>query len=134
MQCPGVKLHADVPDVRPFLHGAGVLAVPLRIGGGSRLKILEALAAGLPVVTTTVGVEGLALTPGEHCSVADGTDAFAAALLAALREQETAREQATRGRERVLARYDWGRLAAQLDRVWRDAAAEPVTASSRAAA
>ncbi len=63
---PGVALFPDVPDVRPFLHQAGMLVVPLRIGGGSRLKILEALATATPVVTTTIGVEGLRLTPGEH--------------------------------------------------------------------
>src|SRR5207249_635789 len=71
---PGVELHADVADVRPFLYRAGMLAVPLRIGGGSRLKILEALATRLPVVTTRVGVEGLRLTHGKHCTVADGTE------------------------------------------------------------
>ncbi len=59
--CPGAELHADVPDVRPYLAASGVLAVPLRVGGGSRLKILEALAAGLPVVSTAVGAEGLEL-------------------------------------------------------------------------
>jgi polysaccharide biosynthesis protein PslH len=129
----GAELHADVPDVRPFLHTAGVLAVPLRIGGGSRLKILEALAAGLPVVTTTVGVEGLRLTPGAHCTVADGTDPFAAALVDTLRRPEAARQQAMCGRERVLAEYDWDRLAVQLDRVWRGIA-EPSAAPERAAA
>ena len=61
---PGVTLHPDVPDVRPFLARSGVMAVPLRIGGGSRLKILEALATGLPVVSTRVGAEGLRLTAG----------------------------------------------------------------------
>jgi polysaccharide biosynthesis protein PslH len=131
---PGVELHADVPDVRPFLHGAGLLAVPLRIGGGSRLKILEALAAGLPVVTTTVGVEGLRLMPNEHCTAADGPEAFVAALVATLREPSRALEQAARGRERVLAEYDWDRLAQQLDRVWRAAGGVPATQTEAAAA
>jgi glycosyltransferase involved in cell wall biosynthesis len=131
---PGVELQADVPDVRPFLHGSGVLAVPLRIGGGSRLKILEALAAGLPVVTTTVGVEGLRLAPGEHCTVADGTDSFAAALLDAMRRPEAARDRTARGRERVLAEYDWDRLATQLNGVWQSVAAQPAATAGRVAA
>ena len=56
---PGVELHANVPDVRPFLARSALMVVPLRIGGGSRLKILEAFAAGLPVVSTRIGAEGL---------------------------------------------------------------------------
>src|SRR5262249_48538103 len=111
---PGVELYADVADVRPFLHGAGVLAGPLRVGGGSRLKILEALATGLPVVTTRVGVEGLRLTSGEHCSEADGAEAFSAALVAAMRKPHEVREQAAAGRVRVLAEYDWSGLADRL--------------------
>ena len=63
-EIPGVALHANVPDVRPFLAGSGVMAVPLRVGGGSRLKILEALATALPVVSTRVGAEGLELKAG----------------------------------------------------------------------
>ena len=119
----GVELHANVPDVRPFLLEAGVLAVPLRVGGGSRLKILEALATGLPVVTTTVGVEGLRLTAGEHCDVADTAEAFAAGLVDAIRHPETANLTAVRGRQRVLAEYDWAGLAVKLGNVWEAAAA-----------
>jgi polysaccharide biosynthesis protein PslH len=119
---PGIELHPDVPDVRPFLHTSGMLAVSLRVGGGSRLKILEALATGLPVVTTTVGVEGLRLIDGEHCEVADTAEAFAAALVETIRHPETAHLVAERGRQRVVAEYDWGGLAAKLGKVWRDAA------------
>ena len=121
----GIKVYGDVPDVRPYLHGAGMLVVPLRIGGGSRLKILEALATGLPVVTTTVGVEGLRLNAGEHVTVADSAEAFAAAAVEAVRRPDAARAQAARGRARVLAEYDWGGLADRLGAVWAGAAATP---------
>jgi|SRR5579884_2077901 len=113
----GVELHADVPDVRPFLGGAGVLAVPLRVGGGSRLKILEALATGLPVVSTRVGAEGLLLRPGEHYTAAEPND-MAAALADAVRHPERPREQAEAGRRLVLERYDWEGLAERLEGVW----------------
>jgi glycosyltransferase involved in cell wall biosynthesis len=120
---PGVELHADVPDVRPFLHGAGMLVVPLRIGGGSRLKILESLATGTPVVTTTIGVEGLRLVAGEHCTVADGEEVFAAAVIETMRHPQQARMQASQGRGRVLAEYDWDGLARKLESVWRGSVA-----------
>ena len=114
----GVELHADVADVRPFLNQSGMLAVPLRIGGGSRLKILEALAAGLPVVTTRVGVEGLHLEPATHVTLADRVDDFARALLDFMHHPDTAQLQAERGREKVLFRYDWSGLADQLEEIW----------------
>ena len=115
---PGVELHADVVDVRPYLSKAGMLAVPLRIGGGSRLKILEALATGLPVVTTRVGVEGLQLDPGQHVTQADSSDDFARALLETMRHPREALDQAERGRQRVLERYDWSGLAERLEAIW----------------
>jgi glycosyltransferase involved in cell wall biosynthesis len=118
----GIKVYGDVPDVRPYLRGTGMLVVPLRIGGGSRLKILEALATGLPVITTTVGVEGLRLKPGEHVTVADTAEGFAAAATEAIRRPEAARAQAARGRARVLAEYDWGGLAERLGAVWESVA------------
>jgi glycosyltransferase involved in cell wall biosynthesis len=114
----GVELHADVADVRPYLAAASVLAVPLRVGGGSRLKILEALASGVPVVSTRVGAEGLCLEPGRHLTVADGIEDLAGALLRCLREPAAAREQAACGRRVVLERYDWDVLADRLEQVW----------------
>jgi glycosyltransferase involved in cell wall biosynthesis len=116
----GVELHANVADVRPYLAACTVMAVPLRIGGGSRLKILEALAAGVPVVSTRVGAEGLCLEPGRHLTVVDGVADLAAALVQGLREPEAARAQAESGRRVVVERYDWGVLADRLEQVWLD--------------
>jgi glycosyltransferase involved in cell wall biosynthesis len=113
----GVELHADVPDVRPFLGACGVLAVPLRIGGGSRLKILEALATGLPVVSTKIGAEGLCLRPGEEFVQAEPAE-MAAALVEAIRFPGRIRALAERGRRLVLEHYDWEGLADRLERVW----------------
>lgn len=119
VKCVGVELHADVPDVRPFLHSAGMLVVPLRIGGGSRLKILEALAAGVPVVTTSVGVEGLRLHANEHVTVADASEPFANAVIDAMNRPQAMQMQANLGRERVLADYNWDGLAEKLEHVWK---------------
>jgi glycosyltransferase involved in cell wall biosynthesis len=117
-EVPGVELHATVPDVRPYLARSSVLAVPLRIGGGSRLKILEALASGVPVVSTRVGAEGLNLAAGGHLTVVDDVDGLADGLLHCLQAPATAAAMAERGRRVVLEHYDWGALADKLERVW----------------
>jgi polysaccharide biosynthesis protein PslH len=114
----GVELHADVPDVRPYLAASAVMAVPLRIGGGSRLKILEALACGLPVVSSRVGAEGLALRPGQDYTLADTPEEMIEALANCLRQPERARAQASQGKQTVCRRYDWPMLADRLERVW----------------
>jgi glycosyltransferase involved in cell wall biosynthesis len=116
--CPGVELHANPEDVRPYLQSCGALAVPLRIGGGSRLKILEALACGLPVVSTRVGAEGLRLEPGRHLTVVEGIADLAPALVDIIREPARAGAQAACGRRRVLDEYDWDTLADRLEQVW----------------
>jgi glycosyltransferase involved in cell wall biosynthesis len=120
----GVELFADVPDVRPFLARCGMLAVPLRIGGGSRLKILEALATGTPVISTKVGAEGLRLTPGRDLIVTDGPGAMAGAIVEGIRRPEELQDTGEDGRRRVAVRYDWGPLADRLDAVWQAAARE----------
>ena len=84
-EVPGVELH----DVRPFLAKSGVMVVPLRIGGGSRLKILEATASGLPVISTRVGAEGLELVPGEHYLAADEPELMSDALVSWIRRPST---------------------------------------------
>jgi glycosyltransferase involved in cell wall biosynthesis len=117
-QSEGVELVANPPDVRPFLAQAAVMAVPLRIGGGSRLKILEALATELPVVSTTVGAEGLTLEGGRHLVTVDQVDDMAAALVNALRDPDRAEAMAREGRRAVLERYGWDALADKLEQVW----------------
>jgi glycosyltransferase involved in cell wall biosynthesis len=121
---PGVELYADAPDVRPHLARCGLMVVPLRIGGGSRLKILEALASGTPVVSTRVGAEGLNLEPGRRLTVVEEIDDLAAALLADIRDPESARRRAALGRERVLEQYDWDALAQKLERIWIECVSE----------
>ncbi|MBS0244295.1 MAG: glycosyltransferase [Proteobacteria bacterium] len=118
---PGASLHGDVPDVRAYMREAAVMAVPLRVGGGSRLKILESLAASLPVVSTTVGAEGLELEAGHDLTIADEPEAMAAALAEALVAPAGLSAQAASGRARVAARYDWPMLAQRLEQVWETA-------------
>jgi glycosyltransferase involved in cell wall biosynthesis len=119
---PGVELHGNVPDVRPFLARAGMLVVPLRIGGGSRLKILEALASGTPVVSTRIGAEGLHLRADEHLTITESLDEMARAIVATIRDPEHALLRTEAGRATVLQRYDWSSLSARLEQLWLRAA------------
>jgi glycosyltransferase involved in cell wall biosynthesis len=94
------------------------MVVPLRIGGGSRLKILEALACGLPVVSTRVGAEGLCLEPGRHLDVVEGVDTLAGAIVQCLRDPSATQARAEEGRQVVCQRYDWQVLADKLEQAW----------------
>jgi glycosyltransferase involved in cell wall biosynthesis len=127
---PNVELHANVADVRPYLSQSGVMAVPLRIGGGSRLKILEALANGLPVVSTRTGAEGLRLEPDRHLTVVEGVESMAAALVRCMRRPASALAMAERGRQLVLQTYDWNALAEKLERIWMDCVTTAVSEPS----
>ncbi len=108
---------ASVPDVRPYLNRAAVAVVPLRVGGGTRLKVLEALGCGRAVVSTTLGAEGLGLQTGVHLELADSPDAFAAACVRLLRDPELRRRLGRVGRERVLRDYRWDAIAERADAV-----------------
>jgi glycosyltransferase involved in cell wall biosynthesis len=103
----GVELTGYVPDVRPYLRDAACVVVPLRVGGGTRLKILDAWAMGKAVVSTSVGCEGLEVRPGENILVADTPEAFADAVLSLLRDRELRRRLGRGGRATVEARYAW---------------------------
>lgn len=102
---PDVILHGSVPALSPYYAQADVVVVPLRAGAGTRIKILEALAQRRPVVTTTLGAEGLDLTPGEHALYADDAPAFAAAVLRLRDDPALARRLADAGGRRVEDAY-----------------------------
>jgi glycosyltransferase involved in cell wall biosynthesis len=120
---PGVELCANVADVRPFLARATVMAVPLRIGGGSRLKILEAAAAGVPVVTTRVGSEGLAFADRRDMLIVEHVSEMAAALIDCLQRPAMAAAMASGALRVVRGRYDWQGLADRLEAIWTSVAA-----------
>ncbi len=106
----GVVFTGYVEDVREYLARAQAVVVPLRTGGGTRLKILEAMAMGRPVVSTTLGAEGLILNEGREIRIADEPAAFADAVVDVLRDPARAAHMAAAGRERVLTTYAWHRI------------------------
>lgn len=110
---PGVSVHPDVADVAPFLEAARVAVVPLRIGSGSRLKALEAMAAGRAVVGTSIGLEGLDLRPDQDVLLADDTASFAIATIRVLADDTLAGALADAGRATVQARFDWSPIASR---------------------
>jgi glycosyltransferase involved in cell wall biosynthesis len=116
-----VTLHGDVPRVQPFLDRARLLVVPMRIGGGSRLKMLEAASNGLPVISTAVGAEGLAMVPGRHYIQANSADEFKVAILKYRNDDEYLERLAISSRRLVEDQYDWSILSHKLDLVWRSA-------------
>lgn len=115
---PSVELVGYVEDVRQELARAMVSVVPLRVGGGTRLKILESMAAGTPVVTTSIGCEGLEIEPGRHLLVGDTPEAFARCVTELLGDDDLRRRMASDARSLVESRYDWSRSADQLEAVY----------------
>lgn len=103
---PDVRVHGYVDDLEPLYRSAGIFVVPLRAGSGVRVKILEALARGIPVVSTSIGIEGLDLRPGEHLMVADDAATFAQAIRWLLEAPERRADMAAAARTQVNA-YDW---------------------------
>ena len=118
---PNITLHANVPDVIPHLSAAGIMVVPLRVGGGSRLKIIEAAANGLPVVSTRIGAEGLGLSHRDHYLATEHVDEMHGTILGAIRDYEACQAMALRGREFVEAQHDWDVLAKKQAAVWQNA-------------
>jgi glycosyltransferase involved in cell wall biosynthesis len=114
---PGVLVTGTVKDVRPYMWGASVSVVPLRIGGGTRLKIYEAMAAGLPVVSTVIGAEGLEVHPPDDIRMADDPKGFAAHCLELLEDERRSRQLAARAQDMVEANYSWDRVAELFARV-----------------
>ncbi|HEY7054875.1 MAG TPA: glycosyltransferase [Vicinamibacterales bacterium] len=115
-QDPAITVTGRVDDVRPHLANGTVYIVPLRIGGGTRLKIFEAMAMGKAVVSTAIGAEGLPVRDGEHLVLADDPDVFASAVLRLFRNHDRRRAIETAARSLVVTQYDWAAVATDLDR------------------
>jgi glycosyltransferase involved in cell wall biosynthesis len=114
----GLNVTGYVKDVTPYLQKAGLMICPLRAGGGMRVKILEALAQGLPVVSTTIGCEGIAVTPGQDVLIADTPQDFAGAVLRILEERSLADELAKNGRKLIEDKYDYRKACIPLDQMY----------------
>jgi polysaccharide biosynthesis protein PslH len=119
---PGVEVTGRVDDVRGYIGRAAVYVVPIRIGGGTRLKIFEAMGMGRAVVSTTVGAEGLPVTHGKDVWLADTPDAFAFAVVSLLRDPARRVQLERAARELVVTRYDWSAVACQLEEALETAA------------
>lgn len=118
----GIHVTGRVDDVVPYYRRTAVSIVPLRAGSGTRLKILEAMALGRPVVSTTVGQEGLDLVDGQHILIADDPEAFARQTARLLADQDLYRHIASQARRLVEERYDWDAIAQELLRLYEQVA------------
>jgi len=131
----GVHVTGRVDDVRPYMRDAAVYVVPLRIGGGTRLKIFEAMAMRKAVVSTTVGAEGLPVSGGEHLLLADEPRGFARGVVRLLRDLDKRRSVEQAARHLVVSKYDWSVVAADLEEaLMRFAATGPAPAMAPARA
>jgi glycosyltransferase involved in cell wall biosynthesis len=113
-----VQITGWVPDVNPFLHAASVYVVPMRMGSGTRLKLLQAMAAGRAVVSTTTGAQGLTVQDGAELRLADSPDDFAQAVTSLLKDAGQRRKLGAAGMRYVQENYDWSVIAPRLLRVY----------------
>jgi glycosyltransferase involved in cell wall biosynthesis len=116
-----IRITGTVDDVRPFIDEGTVYVVPLLTGGGTRLKIFEALSMGKAVISTTVGAEGLPLVDGQHYVCADGAEDFARAVVSLLRDPRRRKALGGSGRELVQTHYSWGNVARTFESHCQDA-------------
>lgn len=108
---PAIEVTGTVPEVQPHVHQCSVIAVPLLAGGGTRIKIYEAMAMGVPVVSTTIGAEGLPLVDGRDILIADTPETFTISILKLLTQPATAAAQAAHARRRMETEFSWAAAA-----------------------
>lgn len=113
-----VQITGYVPDLEPYLRQAAALVVPVRAGGGMRVRILEGFARAMPMVTTTVGLEGIDAHPDRDILVADREAEFAGAVVRLLQDQKICQRLALNGRELAVSRYDWRVVLQELDKAY----------------
>ncbi|PZS04726.1 MAG: glycosyl transferase family 1, partial [Candidatus Chloroheliales bacterium] len=115
----GVVVTGEVEDVKPYISAATVYLVPLRVGGGVRLKLLQAMAMAKPIVTTSLGAEGVDLVAGRDVVMADDAASFAAAAVRLLEDEQERARLADAARQLAL-HYDWRNLLPLLTRLYEE--------------
>ena len=115
-----VAVTGYVDDVRQYVLQSEIFVVPLRIGSGTRLKILEAMAMGKPIVSTTIGCEGLEVTPGENITIADTPAEFARRIVELLKNPQLTRNIGLAARRLVQEKYTWERITENLNQLVRE--------------
>lgn len=115
---PGVEVTGWVADTRPYIADAAVYAVPLRMGGGTRLKVLEAMAMGKGIVSTTLGAQGIECMPGRDLIVADRAEDFAQAVVGLIRDPKRRQELGTNARKLVEEKYDWRKIVPRFEAIY----------------
>jgi glycosyltransferase involved in cell wall biosynthesis/pimeloyl-ACP methyl ester carboxylesterase len=115
---PGVEVTGRVPDLRPYLHAASVIAAPIRMGGGTRLKVVEALSLGKAMVSTSLGCEGIAVRDREHLLIADDAASFAARILELFDDAPLRERLGMSGRALAEDRYSWDVAGDRLDALY----------------
>jgi glycosyltransferase involved in cell wall biosynthesis len=118
----GVTVTGMVPDIRDYIARAAVVALPLRIGSGTKHRVFQSLAMEKAVVTTSVGSEGIALQPGVHALLSDEPAGIARHIVDLLRDPQRRARVGHAGREFVMERYDWAANYRLLERTFEDAA------------
>jgi glycosyltransferase involved in cell wall biosynthesis len=116
-QDPNITITGTVPDVRPYLWSSLLSIVPLRIGGGTRLKVYESMAARVPVISTAVGAEGLVWTDGHDISIGDTPEAFAQQCLRLLADAPARLRMADAGWNLVASRFSWEQVTQQFEQL-----------------
>jgi glycosyltransferase involved in cell wall biosynthesis len=114
----GITTTGFVPELDPYFAESAISVVPVRAGGGMRVRILEAFARAAPVVTTTVGIEGIDARFGEDVLVADSPEDFAGSVITLLQDKELQQKLAINGRRLVESKYDWQVVLGELDKVY----------------
>ncbi len=112
-----IQVTGTVPDIRPYLWGSAASIVPLRIGGGTRLKIFESMAARIPVISTTIGAEGLPVHHGTEIHLADTPQSFADSCIALMEDRQLRSRLSEAGWNLVASRFSWEAVAMEFERL-----------------
>jgi glycosyltransferase involved in cell wall biosynthesis len=115
VEIPGIHVTGTVPDVRPYYARAAVTVAPYRYGEGTKLKVLEAMASGAPVVSTPIGCQGIDVRDGEHVLIVNSAEEFARKIVYLLGNEELRRALAARARAVIEQEYSWKKIVGDLD-------------------